>query len=286
MPNHKGRGSEATKSKARSDAYLAPKFTPLKSRSRSKPFDDIAFRAAVDLGYKQPTINMHGGVGIPGGRTRKDVVKFQRLDFRKLKTELTGILDVSKQLHASRTTGNTTKKQQLADARKKAEEVNRHVVFDNEQVGTHSLHVGNDIAAVWNNKKSKVYDYPDLAGRLDKRLASAQGKSKTYWASDKPLGERQSHVAEGIQHIIKGDPQSGFKSFQDAGLTKHGQKWALKMSTIMLAEKGREHAGSGKAQVHAALDHVKGGKSFSDVLVKHAPTHAPFAVRGGAKTFK
>lgn len=232
---------------------------------------------------------MHGGVGIPGGRTLDDVLAFKPLKFNKLGKELGAILKTSKQIRAQRDAGGT-----IDEARLKVAEVNRKIEYPGKQMGAHSLHVGNDIAAVWNNSKSKVYDYPDLAQSLDKRLATsknAKDSTKVYWKSKKPEGERRGHVAQGLQHLIAGKPKEAQASFGEAGLTQRGMKWAYKMGSLMLAERGRELSGSGGTQVHKALDHVQGAggkasRSFTDVFVKNADTLAPFAQRGGAKTLK
>ncbi|WNL46885.1 hypothetical protein RKE25_04390 [Dyella sp. BiH032] len=269
----------------------------------SKKFDDIKaprkslrsegkmpaaeYRKAVELGYKQPTINMHGGVGIPGKRTKEAVQKLHRLDFTRLNEELSPILDKSKAVREKRERGES-----IETIRKEVKLVNRQVVYKEGASDVHSLHVGNDIAAVSNGRVSKVYDYPDLAPKLDKRLANATNKGKTYWASDLPLDQRRSHIAQGFQHLVGGNNEEAQKSFAQAGLTDKGQKWVNKMGTLMLAERGRElHGGSGANRVHDALGHVVGdgksaSKSFSDVFVKEADKLAPFAQRGGAKTLK
>lgn len=269
----------------------------------SKKFDDIKaprkslrsegkmpaaeYRKAVELGYKQPTINMHGGVGIPGKRTKEAVQKLPRLDFTRLNEELSPILDKSKAVREKRERGES-----IETIRKEVKLVNRQVVYKEGASDVHSLHVGNDIAAVSNGRASKVYDYPDLAPKLDKRLANATNKGKTYWASDLPLDQRRSHIAQGFQHLVGGNNEEAQKSFAQAGLTDKGQKWVNKMGTLMLAERGRElHGGSGANRVHDALGHVVGDgksapKSFSDVFVKEADKLAPFAQRGGAKTLK
>lgn len=268
-------------------ASTAP-YAPRRS-SRGTPISDDAYRAMIDIGNAQPTINMHGGVGIPGGRTLKDVAAFKPLKFNKLGKELGAILSTSKEVRKQRDAGGT-----IDESRMKVGAVNRRIDYPGGQMGAHSLHVGNDIAAVWNNTKSKVYDYPDLAKSLDKRLenpTNAKDSKKVYWNSAKPHDERRSHVAQGLQHLIAGDADKAHSSFGDAGLTKRGMKWAFKMGSLMLAERGRELSGGGGTQVHKALDHVQGtggaaSRSFSDVFVKHADTLAPFAQRGGAKTLK
>lgn len=287
MPKAKTKAQERRAARAASVVSHSP---PRRSgRLGGEKISDEAYRATVDLGYAQPTINMHGGVGIPGGRTLKDVVTFKPLQFNKLGKELGAILKTSKKLRTQREAGGT-----IDEARLKVAQVNRKIEYRGEQMGAHSLHVGNDIAAVWNNSKSKVYDYPDLAQSLDKRLASpknARDSSKVYWKSKKPEDERRGHVAQGLQHLIAGDPDKAQASLRDAGLTQRGMKWAYKMGSLMLAERGRELSGGGGTQVHKALDHVKGSgdsasRTFADVFVKNAGTLAPFAERGGAKTLK
>ena len=255
-----------------------------RTRSQGK-VSKVEFRAAVDLGYKQPTINMRGGVGIPGKRTKLAVQEFAVLDFSKLKGELSPILEMSRTVREMRDRGEG-----IGPVRKKVKTVNRQVVYQEGAKDVHSLHVGNDIAAVSNSRSSKVYDYSDLAPRLDKRLATAKLNGKTYWKSKLPLEERRAHIAQGFQHLVGGDNEEAQKAFGKAGLTPKGQKWVNKMGTLMLAERGRELHGGGGDQVHTALGHVVGdgktSRSFNDVFVKHAATLAPFALRGGAKTLK
>jgi hypothetical protein len=265
------------------DDIKAPRKSP-RSKGEMPPDE---YRKAVELGYKQPTINMHGGVGIPGKRTKEAVQKLPRLDFTRLNEELSPILEKSKAVREKREKGES-----IETIRKEVKLVNRQVVYKEGASDVHSLHVGNDIAAVSNGRVSKVYDYPDLAPKLDKRLANATNKGKTYWASDLPLDQRRSHIAQGFQHLVGGNNEEAQKSFAQAGLTEKGQKWVNKMGTLMLAERGRElHGGSGANRVHDALSHVVGDgkstpKSFSDVFVNEAGKLAPFAQRGGAKTLK
>lgn len=240
-----------------------------------------AYRAAVDLGYRQPTINMHGGVGIPGPRTKAAVEKLAKLDFANLATELPAILKTSQQVRGNK---------DIKAVRKQVKPVNRRVVYREGAPDVHSLHVGNDIAAVSNSRSSKVYDYPDLAPKLDKRLnANNKAKGKTYFDKKMKATDRRSHVSDGLKHLIGGDNDKAQEAFDKAGLTEKGRKWVHKMGTLMLAERGRElhgGGGAGSSKVSSALDHVKGGRSFEDVFVKHADTLAPFAKRGGAKTLK
>ncbi|KGI78204.1 hypothetical protein [Oleiagrimonas soli] len=256
-----------------------------KRRSRT-PISNEDYRALLDLGNKQPTINMTGGVGIPGPRKLNDVTAYAALDFAKIPQQTGAILDMSA---AVRGHGD------IESVREQVKTVNRKVEFAPDQMGMHSLHVGNDIAAVWNSRvkdKSKVYDYPDLAKSLDRRLEHPGSGKKTYWASEAPLEERRAHVATGMQHLISGDRDAAALSFGQAGLTPRGQKWAHKMSNLMLAEVGRDHHGGGDgSRVQQALGHVIGseehaGKSFSKVFVDKADKYAPFAKRNGAKTFK
>ncbi|WP_146742311.1 hypothetical protein [Oleiagrimonas sp. MCCC 1A03011] len=258
----------------------------LPKRQSRKSISQEEYRALLDLGNKQPTMNMAGGVGIPGKRKLADVQKYAALDFSKIPEQTGAILSMSE---AVRGHGD------IKSVRKQVKTVNRKVEFAPGQMGVHSLHVGNDIAAVWNSRvkdKSKIYDYPDLAVRLDKRLANAGSGDKVYWRSDASLEERRSHVATGMQHMIAGDRDAAATSFGQAGLTSRGQKWAHKMSNLMLAEAGRDFYGGGDgSRVHTALGHVVGskdhaGKSFSKVFVDKADKYAPFAKRNGAKTFK
>jgi hypothetical protein len=283
------RAEGADKGKGTKRKVIEPKtphmdFKGPKTRAKGK-VSQKEFLAAIDIGNRQPTINMRGGVGIPGKRTKLAVQKFTTLDFSKLKGELSPILEMSKSVREMRDRGEG-----IEPIRKKVKTVNRQVVFQKGAEDVHSLHVGNDIAAVSNGRNSKVYDYPDLAPKLDKRLARPKIRGKTYWKSDLPLGERRAHVAEGFQHLVGGNNEEAQKAFGKAGLTPKGQKWINKMGTLMLAERGRELHGGGGDQVHTALGHVAGDgkttRSFNDVFVKHAETLAPFALRGGAKTLK
>lgn len=262
------------------------RYKPYVPRKR-KSISDEEFKATLDLGYRQPTQNMKGGVGIPGGRKSEDVKGFSPFDFARIGEETGGILQMSKKIRKTRdSTG-------IEEIREDVQKVNRRVEFEPRQVGLHSLHVGNDIAAVWNSAtdKSKVYDYPDLASRLDQRLETLSRNGKSYGESKGTLDERRQHVAAGIQHFISGDPVKGLKAFDDAGLNNRGKKWAFKMTNILMSERGRELAGGKEgSKVFEALGHVGGvgdsAKSFADVFVKNASALAPFAQRGGAKTFK
>lgn len=290
-----GRGAKrpGKDGESKSRELLKPKVTPLKRRSgrlNGEKLDKATYAAQVELGYKQPTINMRGGVGIPGGRKAADVQKFSPLDFGQIGTQLGGILQTSKKVRKRRDDEGVG----IQDIRKEVTTVNRRIDFEESQIGQHSLHVGNDIAAVWNSAKgkSKVYDYPDLASKLDERLANPNRKGKDYGTSGEPLDTRRAHVAQGMQHFIAGDREEALKSFDAAGLNARGRKWAFKMTSVLLAEKGREeHGGRDGSRVHGALGHVIGGegtkgRSFQDVFATHADTLAPFAQRGGAKTFK
>jgi hypothetical protein len=288
-PRRPGKGSAS-----KLDESLRPKGKsfkpPLRSSSRrGEKMDSKLYAALVELGNKQPTINMHGGVGIPGGRKTADVQKFKLLDFSEIGPQLDKILQTSKNVRQRR----DEKTAGIEDFRSEVAAVNRRIEFEEGQIGLHSLHVGNDIAAVWNSAKdkSRVYDYPELASRLDERLANPNRNGKDYGTSGEALDTRRAHVAQGMQHFIAGNQEEAVKSFDAAGLNARGRKWAFKMTAVLLAEKGREaHGGRGGDRVQGALDHVIGGgatagKSFKDVFVTHADTLAPFAQRGGAKTF-
>lgn len=252
----------------------------LKTRSQGKMSEKM-FAAALALGDKQATANMHGGVGIPGKRDKAGVKAFPLLNFSKLKEQLSPILKMSKTVREMRGKGTD-----IQGIRDQVATVNRRVVFQKNAEDVHSLHVGNDIAAVSNTRGSKVYDYSDLAPRLDKRLREPESNGKQYWSSKLSLNERRSHVASGFKQLVGGNNASAQKTFAKVGFTAKGQKWVNKMSTLMLAERGRElHGGNGK-KLETALNHVASGKSFSDVFVKNAGTLAPFAKRNGAKQLK
>ena len=261
------------------ERYKAP--DARRSSRLSGKISEADYRKAIDLGNRQPTINMHGGVGIPGPRTKEAVKKLTTLDFANLATELPAILKMSLEVRGNK---------KIAAVRRKVKPVNRWVVYREGATDVHSLHVGNDIAAISNSRNSKVYDYPDLAPKLDKRLQSNNdAKGKTYFDKSVKPEDRHSHVGQGLQHLIAGNNDEAQKSFDKAGLTAKGRKWVHKMGTLMLAERGRElHGGGGadSSKVSGALDHVKGGRGFEDVFVTNATTLAPFAKPGGAKTLK
>lgn len=252
-----------------------------RTRARSK-VSDAEFQKAKEIGDKQPTVNMRGGVGIPGPRKIDAVNRLTPLDFANLPAELPAILAKSQAVRGNK---------DIKAVRNAVKTVNRKVVYRPGARDVHSLHVGNDIAAVFNSKRSKVYDYPELAPKLDQRLRANNGaKGKTYFDESVSVADRHSNVGEGMKHVISGNNEEAQKSFDNAGLTEKGRKWVHKMSTLMLAERGRELNGRNKdlasSQVSSALDHVKAGTSYEDVFVKRADELAPFAKRGGAKTLK
>ena len=174
------------------DAHKAPDLR--RSTRRLEKMPEAAYRAAIDLGNRQPTINMHGGVGIPGPRTKAAVTKLTRLDFAKLDTELPAILKMSQQVRGNKN---------ITAVRKKVKPVNRQVVYREGASDVHSLHVANDIAAVSNSRTSKVYDYPDLAPKLDKRLQSnGKAKGKTYFDSKIKAADRRSRGARDVARPV------------------------------------------------------------------------------------
>lgn len=237
-----------------------------------------------------------GAIGVPGGRTLDVVKTFTSLNFnsKQLKSELTGILKMSKKIRKDK---EADPKGYLDQARKQALATNRKVNFQpDDKTGVHSLHVGQDIYAYWNSEvkqKGRGYRYDELAPKLDLRLeqptrTSPHGVVKEYWKKTKfnsTAEQRRQLVAQGIQGFIAGDAKAGNDSYARAGLTDKGRKWANKMSNIMLAEKGREmHGELYSDAVHKTLGNV-GKNSFNDVLVKQHSTLAPFAGSGDASYF-
>ena len=214
-----------------------------------------------------------GGVGIPGGRKAADVKKFSTLKFSDLKGELGSILSTSTRLRGMDT---------IQAKRKAVAKVNRRILFGGRQAGVFSLHAANDIAAVWNSHKrkhSRVYDYPKLARKLDHHLFEG--------GDDPKLAERRQYVARGMQEFIGGDLKSGRALFKRSGMNPKASKWAYKMASVMLAERGRElHSGKRRQQVFDALGKVGEKHRFTDVFVSKAKTLAPFAKRGGAKSHR
>ena len=111
------------------------------SRLQGVSISKADFDAVVALGNKQPTINMHGGVGIPGGRTLTDVANFKPLNFKKLKSETGAMLKTSKNF--ARWAKRQIHRRQANGSRR----VNRKMVYSKDQIRMHSLHVGNDSSA-------------------------------------------------------------------------------------------------------------------------------------------
>lgn len=257
------------------------------------------FQADIALGNEQAQRVGGGGVGIPGGRTAADVRLYRAMSWGGMDAELKKILQTSKHFRANEVP--------LEAQREQVKDINRQVPFPKKKrSGLHSLHVANDIAAVWNSVvqgKSKVYDYPDLAPKLELRLTEGTRGKKKYFDDSASVENRRAHVAAGMQHLIAGDREAAFNSFKEAGATDRGRKWIYKLSNIMLAEHGREIFGKpkggakapkkkakskGNSPVFSALEHIRtGNATFEDVFAsKQTPKLAPFAVRGGAKTFK
>ncbi|MBI3897226.1 MAG: hypothetical protein HY308_02900 [Gammaproteobacteria bacterium] len=264
------------------------------TRARGK-ISDAQARANMDFINKFDSRNMRGGVGIPGGRKLADVRKFAPLDFKNIHGELKTILQTSKDLHAMKAVAHKKKagKKELGKARQLAGKVNRRIVFQPGQMGEHSVHTANDIAAVWNSEKqgkSKVYDYASLAPKLETRVQTPTRSGKKYWTKPMTADQRRAHIATAMGHAIEGDIGAADKAIAHIGPTARGQKWVNKMSSLMMAERGREVFAGKKTKetsaVHAALRHVADKKTFSDVFVNRASKLAPFAQIGGAKTFR
>ena len=270
-----GSGSGGGKPSPLGPPHVSMKPSRPNTRGSGTAVTKAEFEKAVELGNKQPTANMKGGVGIPGSRKSTETVKLTKLNFKDITGETKAILEKSRATHG---------RKDIANVRAEVALINRHVDYEPGKagLGVHSLHVGNDIAAVSNGK---TYDYPKLSKKLDQRLSNGAPKD-TYFKKSMTVEERHGHVGKGLGHLIAGDPDKAKDAFKDAGLTKKGRKWAYKMGTLMLAEHGRDANGRNTGQVGKAIDEIKAGKTFKDVFVKNADTLAPFAKHGGAKVFK
>jgi len=223
-----------------------------------------------------------GGVGIPGGRKAEDVEKFRPLQWgHRMAGELATITRASERARSM---------DDISDKRELAEQYNRKIEFQKGQIGHFSLHVGNDIAGVWNSPKrgSKVYDYENLTESFSRRFTR---EDKSYFTSKMDPVARQSLVATGMQLQLAGRGEDANVFFQKAGATEKGQKWINKFSTLMLSERARElSAGiedSTRGLTHAALDKIVSGKAgFSDVFSPKSKQVASFVGQGGAESHR
>lgn len=266
---------------------LTNKFVKVEKPSRRGIAPSFAESAAL---LAAATKRKGGGNGIPGGRRFADVTRLKKLDIKKYGTTLKSIISQSRELRKIKKEGAKINNKEFA------EEHNRQIVYPNQFDNTsHSLHVGQDIAAVFNTNKtggSRTYDYPTLTKSLDKRLESNQSskgkrKGEYFDANIKTTAnKRREKIAAGVSARLTGDMDKGQEHFQEIGLTKRGQKWVDKFSTIMFAEKAREIDGNNNGKLlNTALNHLK-TNSFQTVFVNKRETMAPFAGKGGAKEFK
>lgn len=265
----------------------ANKFDKIEKPSRRGVAPSFAESAAL---LAAATKQKGGGNGIPGGRRYADVTRLRKLDIKKYDKTLKSIISQSRELRKIKKEGGKINNKEFA------EEHNRQIVYPNQFDNTsHSLHVGQDIAAVFNTNKtggSRTYDYPTLSKSLDKRLESNQSskgkRTGEYFAANitTTANKRREKIAAGLSARLAGDMDKGQEHFQEIGLTKRGQKWVDKFSTIMFAEKAREIDGNKNGTlINTALNHLK-TNSFQTVFVNKRETMAPFAGKGGAKEFK
>lgn len=269
-------------------ASMVPKVgsNPYGTRSQ-KTISEVQHKAALELGDLQSERQGGGGLGIPGERKWNAVKGYSVMPWRRSKLpELTAIMATSKKIRLDQLP--------IEEQRVLASSFNRRVSYPGSPIkksGLHSLHVANDIAAVYNSEsKSKVYDYPDLAPKLDARLwaesrRSKGGEERNYFDPRVAVSDRFEHVTTGMRHLIAGKATQGMAEFSAAGANARGNKWLQKFSTILLAERTREiaHGHEHKEVVSDALTHVAVNRSFNEVFVTNAKTLAPFAQRGGAK---
>ena len=275
MPSRKQ--SEKTKG-ARKSLVVPFKMT---TRSRGK-VDDIH----VSMQKHDSIIKRRGGGnGIPGRRRYVDVKKLKQLAGGSFQGDLTSIIKHSRVFRESRKAGKKIDNQKFAETH------NRQVVYPNQMANTsHSLHVGQDIAAVFNSNKSggnRVYDYPDLAEKLDKRMSkTANRHGDNYFSQSDTATKRRAKIAQGMGLRLNNDFEGAQKHFAEIGLTQRGQKWVDKFSTVLLAEKARELDGASKGGlINKSLEHLR-SNSFKTVFVTQKDSMAPFAGKGGASEFK
>lgn len=279
-------GQESKRGKKVQASYKVQK-EPLKTsfgrRGKAPSFaESAALLAAVEK-------RKGGGNGIPGGRKFDDVMRFKSMP-KDRKKALVSIINKSEKLRELKKGGGKV------DNKAVAQESNFRIEYPNQFPNTaHSLHVGQDIAAVFNSNKtggSRTYDYDTLTRSLDKRLGSNEStkgnRRGEYFnpAIKMTENQRRGKIAEGLQARLAEKKDNGQKQFAEAGLTVRGQKWVDKFSTIMLAEKAREYKGGKDAGlIDAALVNLK-SNSFHTVFVTKKNTMAPFAGKGGASEFK
>lgn len=262
------------------------------ARLHGARISDDRLSELIALGDEQARGNRTGGIGIPGGRKLSDVQQFTTLRWGKpMNAQLSSILQGSS---LARDESDIDGKREIASKR------NRRVQYQSDQRGEHSLHVANDIAAVWNSDKDKshVYDYPTLTPKFQERFdGSDKRSSSTYFeparrkADQLSSEERQSLVAQGIQRQLAGDNKGANALFKQSGATSRGQKWINKFSSLMLSERAREvHAGIEKPTdglTHQALQEiVRGRATFGEKFDPKNKKVASFVVDGGAQTHR
>lgn len=268
--------------KEASRKHIAEKRT--NTRSTAPKISATTFRTLLETGDKQARGARTGGVGIPGGRKARDVVKFAQLSWDKgFNTELKAILEASRQARSLT----------LKRKRELAQTTNRQVEFQPGQTGHFSLHVANDIAGVWNSPRhgARVYDYPDLTPSFETRVTSGQRGEKSYFSSDVAADDRRTHIAKGLQHLLAGKRDEANQSFTSAGATALGNKWINKFSTLILSERGRElNAGiedPKQGLTHQALQGIVSKQAtFKQIFDPSSNRAAKFVSDGGAESHR
>ena len=254
------------------------------TRSSAPTISAAKFRALLEDGDKQARGARTGGVGIPGGRKARDVVKFAKLAWDKgFNTELKAILEASRQARSL----------SLPGKRELAQTTNRQVEFQPGQTGHFSLHLANDIAGVWNSPKhgARVYDYPDLTPKFETRVTLGKRGEKSYFSSGVAVGDRRAHIAQGFQHLLAGRRDDANRSFTSAGPTVRGSKWINKFSTLILSERGRElNAGiedPTQGLTHGALQSIVSKQAkFGEIFNPSNRRAAKFVSDGGAESHR
>ena len=286
-----GRGSDRVDELLR-PKHLSPKETAQKqtagrrpnTRSSAPTISAAKFRTLLEDGDRQARGARTGGVGIPGGRKARDVVKFAKLAWDQgFNTELKAILEASRQARSL----------SLKRKRELAQTTNRQVEFQPGQTGHFSLHLANDIAGVWNSPKhgARVYDYPDLTPSFETRVTKGQRGKKRYFSSDVAVEDRRAHVAQGLQHLLAGQRDEANQSFTSAGATGLGNKWINKFSTLILSERGRElNAGiedPKQGLTHEALQGIVSKRAtFGEIFNPSSRRAATFVSDGGAESHR
>jgi len=251
--------------------------------------------------HNEVTRHRGGGIGIPGKRSYEHVMSFQPLDGKNIHGELKNILSTSRDIRSKR------KEMTAEEKAQKALEANRLVAsrIEPRRNTAHSLHVGNDIAAVYNGPThgARVFSYAELAPAIDAKLALVEErnikagrlkkiraraeKGKTYHDGKKKVGQRRNAVAKGLEQLLKGDVEKMTDILKnEGGLTTRGINAAARLGTILLAEQAREaEGGRGQGLVPAAVRNIA-ESSCTETFVSDAGKKAPFAKPNNANIFK